>query len=98
MSSEWKDREDTDPEPWQGDADAWRDGGASRDGDAWRGEIHSESDAWRASIPAESESWRNTAGNADTSEVAWRGELHLEDWPEWDAGPEYKMWKKLKDQ
>ncbi|HEX5180494.1 MAG TPA: hypothetical protein VGL90_04790 [Casimicrobiaceae bacterium] len=38
---------------------------------------------------------------------AWRGELHhpapddwhVDDtkWPEWDAGPEYQMWKRLAD-
>jgi hypothetical protein len=25
----------------------------------------------------------------------WRGTVHLEDWPEWTAGPEYLMWKRL---
>jgi hypothetical protein len=102
MSNEWKDREEGEPEPWQGDADAWRGGGGTaggmgRDADGWRGELHSESDAWRASLPVESESWRGGASDGEGSEVAWRGEVHLEDWPEWNAGPEYKMWKKLKD-
>ena len=26
---------------------------------------------------------------------SWRGEAHLVDWPVWDAGPEYFMWKRL---
>lgn len=26
---------------------------------------------------------------------AWRGDVHLDEWPEWSAGPEYRMWKRL---
>jgi hypothetical protein len=97
MSNEWKDRDEGAPEPWQGDADAWRGGGSGGDADGWRGETHRDSDAWRTSLPPESESWRGSTDSRGGSDVGWRGEVHLEDWPEWDAGPEYKMWKKMKD-
>ena len=39
------------------------------------------------------EAWRGDSW-ADTDE-SWRGDAHLVDWPVWDAGPEYFMWKRL---
>jgi hypothetical protein len=44
------------------------------------------------------EGWRgeNTAPGASDDE-AWRGDIHLDAWPEWDAGPEYLMWKRRAD-
>ena len=39
------------------------------------------------------EAWRgDCCADADG---AWRGDVHLVDWPVWDAGPEYFMWKRL---
>lgn len=71
----------------------WRD----RDGqdDAWDVEPSwspemslGDPDAWRGDGYAGSdESWRGDAGTAGR-----------EPWPEWDAGPEYQMWKRRVDE
>ena len=37
--------------------------------------------------------WRGRSC-ADVDE-AWRGGVHLVEWPVWNAGPEYFMWKRL---
>jgi hypothetical protein len=95
MPSDWNDREDNEPEAWRSDVDSWRGTDASPDPNGWRGDLHSDSDAWRTSLPEETESRSGSTESAP--DHGWRGEVHFEDWPEWDAGPEYKMWKKLKD-
>jgi hypothetical protein len=38
------------------------------------------------------DAWR---GGASPDADAWRGTVHLGDWPEWNAGPEYLMWKRI---
>ena len=61
------------------------------DADAWRGGVHGDDECWRAGVP------EAAARSADDADHTWRGDLHLADWPEWDAGPEYLMWKTLRD-
>jgi hypothetical protein len=39
------------------------------------------------------DAWRGTVH--PDADAAWRAELHFPEWPEWTAGPEYLMWKKL---
>lgn len=40
--------------------------------------------------------WRDALGEWAQDE-AWRGDEHMADWPEWSAGPEYLMWKRVAD-
>jgi hypothetical protein len=59
--------------------------------DAWRG----DDDAWSPELSlGDADAWR---GDSSASSEAWRGGVHLEDWPVWNAGPEYHMWKRLAD-
>jgi hypothetical protein len=52
--------------------------------EAWSPELtFGDPDAWRGDAP-------------DTTD-AWRGDLHSGAWPEWSAGPEYFMWKRLSE-
>jgi hypothetical protein len=49
---------------------------------------------WSAELSfGDPDAWRGRAC-ADVNE-AWRGGVHLVEWPVWDAGPEYFMWKRL---
>jgi hypothetical protein len=42
--------------------------------------------------------WGSDEDEWDTAETeAWRGEMHLRDWPEELAGPEYWLYKKLRE-
>ncbi|HXY29485.1 MAG TPA: hypothetical protein VEI06_02155 [Gemmatimonadaceae bacterium] len=70
-------------EQWQDPEDA---------GEAWRGDQHQapelaygDVDAWRGEEHLESED-------------PWRSSSDANEWPEWDAGPEYHMWKKRADE
>lgn len=52
---------------------------------AWTPELSlGDPDAWRSTSPEE-------------TDALWRGDVHIEQWPEWDAGPEYQMWKRRVD-
>ncbi|HEX5409227.1 MAG TPA: hypothetical protein VFW89_05605 [Gemmatimonadaceae bacterium] len=55
------------------------------DPDAWRGEAHA---------PLDDSSWRGEA-EQPAGDDSWRGDEHGEEWPEWNAGPEYRMWKRI---
>ena len=78
---------------WKGwGADPADDEPWAADADAWRGDVHGTDERWRAGVPDAARS-----ADADAADHTWRGDLHLEDWPEWDAGPEYLMWKTLRD-
>lgn len=67
---------------WQ-DRDRRDDDGA--DDESWSPALSfGDPDAWRGSEAVAAEHWR--------------GDLHAEDWPEWNAGPEYLMWKRLADE
>jgi hypothetical protein len=85
-------RDDDSPEPWRSQ-DPWVPG----DGEGWRGELHRPDEGWRGPTSGADESWRVPPPSPSETEGEWRGEVHLADWPEWDAGPEYRMWKKLSE-
>ncbi len=57
----------------------------SEDDEDARAEWLGDAGAWRGA---------SAAGEPDEEE-GWRGEEHLRDWPEWDAGPEYHMWRRI---
>ncbi|HVE79718.1 MAG TPA: hypothetical protein VNA89_12675 [Gemmatimonadaceae bacterium] len=87
-------REDESAEPWRSEQ-PWSPEAA--DADAWRGELHRQDEAWRAPVSPTDESCQTAPTAEQEPEREWRGDLHLADWPEWDAGPEYRMWKKLSE-
>jgi len=52
--------------------------------------------SWSVEHPlGDPEAWRG--GAADEDADAWRGTEPPSEWPEWDAGPEYQMWKRKAD-
>ncbi|HEX5437949.1 MAG TPA: hypothetical protein VFW98_12365 [Gemmatimonadaceae bacterium] len=53
--------------------------------------------AWSPDFPlGDPDAWRDDAQGEDASDAdAWRGDIHLPPWPEWNAGPEYRMWKEI---
>jgi len=56
-----------------------------------------DDESWSPALSfGDPDAWRGVA--AEGVVEPWRGELHAEDWPEWDAGPEYLMWKRLADE
>ncbi|HEY7877569.1 MAG TPA: hypothetical protein VIC55_05060 [Gemmatimonadaceae bacterium] len=70
--------------PWR-DHD-WQDEDTPND-QQWSAELSfGDPDAWRSTDAGlVNETW----GDDDTAAV--------DGWPEWDAGPEYRMWKRLAD-
>jgi hypothetical protein len=61
------------------------------DSDGWRG----DDATWSPELSfGDADAWR---GDSPTNPEAWRGTMHLEDWPVWNAGPEYHMWKRLEE-
>lgn len=68
----------------------------SEDGSAaWGGAAEETREPWAT----DAEAWRQGcrregAGDGDVAD-GWRGGLHYDDWPEWSAGPEYHMWRRL---
>ena len=48
---------------------------------------------WSAELSlGDPERWR---GDVHGSDESWRGGEDAVEWPSWDTGPEYRMWKKL---
>jgi hypothetical protein len=80
MCSDWNRWKDSESDEWS-NGDAWSAELSFGDADAWKGDAAEGPDAWPAGSLSDSD--------------AWRGTLHLEDWPVWNAGPEYHMWKRL---
>ena len=67
------------------DWNSWEGG----DSDGWP-----DDDAWSSELSfGDADAWRGE--DAPLNSEAWRGTIHLEDWPVWNAGPEYYMWKRL---
>jgi hypothetical protein len=64
-------------------------GGAEAARDPWA----EDPDAWRRGGVRDRIAW----GPGDTDDV-WRGSAHFREWPVWDAGPEYHMWKRMAEQ
>jgi hypothetical protein len=66
----------------QHDGPEWEDDSIE---DRWSPDLQeSDPDAWRGGAPADAD--------------AWRGEAHQADWPAWNAGPEYLMWKRIAEE
>jgi hypothetical protein len=43
--------------------------------------------------------WETSGGESEAAGAeAWRGEVHLEEWPEDLAGPEYWLYKKMREE
>ena len=60
------------------------------DPDGWRDDDH---EMWSPELSfGDADAWR---GDSPVDVEPWRGSVHLEDWPVWNAGPEYYMWKRL---
>ena len=68
-------------------SDEWKDEESANDAgpaEGWSPEFSlGDPEAWRGESPPDPE--------------AWRGDQHLVDWPVWDVGPEYRMWKQRED-
>jgi|KBSMisStaDraftv2_1062788.scaffolds.fasta_scaffold4818566_1 hypothetical protein len=67
-------------------SDEWKDEepGSDAGAEEWSSELSlGDPDAWR--------------GDSAPDPEAWRGDQHLVDWPVWDVGPEYRMWKQRED-
>ncbi len=59
----------------------------------WAGGEESWTEQWSAERSlGDPEAWRGDVHGPDES---WRGGPDAVEWPHWDAGPEYRMWKKL---
>lgn len=71
----------------EGQGGEWGDEGW--DDDSW-----DSNGAWPGDSLADGEAWR---GCGSVDDDAWRGDAHSGEWPEWNAGPEYQMWKRLAD-
>ncbi len=79
MFNEWDEDAERRPDDWSDGSDAFTELSFG-DADAWRGGVPDRTDAWR--------------GGVEDATEPWRAGVHLSDWPAWDAGPEYHMWKK----
>jgi hypothetical protein len=81
--NDWRDHDDSGSDP--PDNAGWSPEMSLGDPDAWRGDAHASLDdsAWRG------------AGEHAAGDDFWRGDEHAEEWPEWNAGPEYRMWKRI---
>ncbi|HEX6809634.1 MAG TPA: hypothetical protein VF118_16730 [Gemmatimonadaceae bacterium] len=67
---------------------------AWRDHDDWQDD-ESEEPQWSEALSfCDPDAWRG--GVYDAAPDAWLRDDDSE-WPEWDAGPEYQMWKRLAD-
>jgi hypothetical protein len=69
----------------------WQDRDARNDdwdaGPAWSPEISlGDPESWRGTVHPAGERWR-----ASEDDDQWNA------WPEWSAGPEYRMWKRRVD-
>ena len=70
-------------------SDAWDD----PDECEWTSGDDPWSDSWSPdSSLGDPDAWR---GHVHLSDESWRGDEETVEWPHWDAGPEYRMWKKL---
>jgi len=66
---------------------------AWRDHDDWQ-DAEPEEPRWSEELSfGDPDAWRG--GEDDTAYDAWQRDDT--EWPEWDAGPEYQMWKRLAD-
>ena len=60
----------------------------------WHDEDAATEPQWSAELSfGDPDAWRGA--DADPADDAWRGDQPVvQEWPEWDAGPEYQMWKR----
>jgi len=66
---------------------------AWRDHDDWQDD-EPEEPRWSEELSfGDPDAWRG--GVYDTAQDTWQ--RNDTEWPEWDAGPEYQMWKRLAD-
>lgn len=77
---DWNDEDGSAPGGW---------GGGDRTREPWL----EDADAWRGGTTRNRLPWNITGARDDDDR--WRGDAHLAEWPVWDAGPEYHMWKRL---
>lgn len=62
--------------------------------DDWRTDWRTDEPEAPAMSFGDPEAWRGDLYDPLAEEAAWRGDVHLHEWPVWNAGPEYHMWKK----
>lgn len=70
---------------------AWR-------GDDWPDDDMSSEPQWSEDLSfGDPDAWRGA--DPETAGASWADEQTsaIDGWPEWDAGPEYRMWKRLAD-
>jgi hypothetical protein len=79
---DWNDEDGGAPGGWGGGAEQAR--------EPWL----EDADAWRGGTTRDRLRW-DPDGDGDER---WRGDAHLAEWPVWDAGPEYYMWKRRAEQ
>jgi hypothetical protein len=58
----------------------------------WNDDGEGAPDGWLPGGDDAPAGWLGSHGDDDD---AWRGDAHAGDWPEWNAGPEYHMWRRL---
>lgn len=66
--------------------------------DEWRDDDIPDEPRWSEPLSfGDPDAWRGTEHAPDDG--SWRAGSTAADegWPEWDAGPEYRMWKRLAD-
>lgn len=72
-----------------------RDGpGEGWDDDDWDDDAWESNASWPGDTLGDDDAWRGCGAVDDES---WRGSAHAGEWPEWNAGPEYLMWKRRAD-